>query len=60
MMMGIWLATSFSGGLLAGYLGSFWSSMAKGDFFVLMAAIAALAGVAVLTVTRPLQTILKD
>ena len=25
MMMGVWLATSFTGGLLAGYLGSFWS-----------------------------------
>ena len=60
MMMGIWLATSFYGSFLAGYLGSFWSSMAKSDFFLLMAVIAAAAGVAVLAFTRPLQAILKD
>ena len=29
MMMGVWLATSFIGNFLAGYLGSFWSSMDK-------------------------------
>ena len=32
MMMGVWLATSFSGNFVAGYLGSFWSSMAKSSF----------------------------
>src|SRR5512144_3189101 len=32
MMMGIWLATSFAGNFLAGYLGSFWSSMGKMEF----------------------------
>ena len=29
MMMGVWLATYFVGGFLAGYLGTFWSSMSK-------------------------------
>ena len=29
MMMGVWLATSFAGNFLAGWLGSFWSSMDK-------------------------------
>jgi len=33
MMMGVWLATSFVGNFLAGYLGSFWSDMAKDRFF---------------------------
>ncbi len=47
MMMGVWLATSFVGGFLAGWLGSFWSRMEKPEFFLLMAAIAALAGVAI-------------
>jgi POT family proton-dependent oligopeptide transporter len=32
-MMGLWLAAIFIGNLLAGFIGSFWSSMAKGDFF---------------------------
>ena len=44
MMMGVWLATSFTGGFLAGYLGSFWSGMGKPQFFLMIAVIAALAG----------------
>jgi proton-dependent oligopeptide transporter, POT family len=44
MMMGIWLAASFTGGFLAGFIGSFWSRMAKPEFFLLVAGIAALAG----------------
>jgi POT family proton-dependent oligopeptide transporter len=60
MMMGVWLATSFYGSFLAGYLGSFWSSMAKSDFFLMLAIIAAVAGVAVLAFNRPLQAMLKE
>jgi len=48
MMMGVWLATSFIGNFLAGYLGSFWSSMDKGSFFLMIAVIAALAGLVIL------------
>ncbi len=44
MMMGVWLATSFVGGFLAGWIGSFWSRMEKPEFFLIVAAIAALAG----------------
>ena len=33
MMMGVWLATSFIGNFLAGWLGSFWSRMDKPEFF---------------------------
>jgi proton-dependent oligopeptide transporter, POT family len=47
MMMGVWLATSFVGGFLAGWLGSFWSRMEKPEFFLLIAAIAALASAAI-------------
>jgi POT family proton-dependent oligopeptide transporter len=47
MMMGVWLATSFVGGFLAGWLGGFWTRMGKPEFFLLMAAIAAVAGVAI-------------
>src|SRR5712691_6898130 len=60
MMMGVWLATSFYGGFLAGYLGSFWTGMGKGDFFLMIAVIAALAGFAVLAFNRPLKAILKE
>jgi POT family proton-dependent oligopeptide transporter len=57
--MGVWLATSFTGNLAAGYLGSFWSSMGKSDFFMMIAIVAALAGLAVLAVSRPINRILK-
>ena len=60
MMMGLWLATSFIGNFLAGYLGSFWSSMAKDSFFVMIAVIAALAGLVILAFVRPLKPMLRE
>ena len=45
LMMGVWLATSFTGGFLSGYIGSFWSRMDKPEFFLLVAGVAAVAGV---------------
>ncbi len=60
MMMGVWLATSFYGGFLAGYLGSFWSSMQKSDFFLMIAVIAALAGLVVMLFNRPLKAMLRE
>ena len=53
MMMGVWLATSFIGNFLAGWLGSFWSRMEKPEFFLLIAAIAALAGAAIFVARWP-------
>ncbi len=60
MMMGVWLATSFTGGFLAGYIGSFWSQMAKPDFFLLVAAIAALAGAMILACRWLLHGMLRE
>ncbi len=60
MMMGVWLATSFTGSFLAGYLGSLWSGMAKTSFFLMLAIIAGLAGAAVLAFIQPLKKILKE
>jgi proton-dependent oligopeptide transporter, POT family len=60
MMMGVWLATSFIGGILAGYLGTFWSSMAKADFFLLLAVISAAAGLTIALMHRPLRAVLRD
>src|SRR5215472_1923557 len=45
LLMGVWLATSFTGGFLSGYIGSFWSRMTKPEFFLLVAGVAALAGI---------------
>jgi proton-dependent oligopeptide transporter, POT family len=60
MMMGVWLATSFVGGFLAGYLGSFWSQMEKPHFFLMIAAISALAGVLISLCRWPLRGALRE
>jgi len=59
-MMGVWLATSFTGNFLAGYLGSLWSSMDKGKFFLMCAIIAALAGTVIVLISGPLRTAIKE
>jgi proton-dependent oligopeptide transporter, POT family len=43
VMMGVWFATTLPGDILAGFLGGFWSGMAKPSFFVMIALVAALA-----------------
>jgi POT family proton-dependent oligopeptide transporter len=60
MMMGIWLATSFTGGFLAGFLGSFWSRMSPPQFFLMIAGIAALAGVMIFLCRWPLRGMLRE
>src|SRR6202166_3714531 len=60
MMMGVWLATSFSGGFLAGWLGSFWSRMEKPLFFLMIAAISALAGATIFACRWPLRGAFRD
>jgi proton-dependent oligopeptide transporter, POT family len=59
MMMGVWLGTSFLGNFIGGWLGSFWSSMDKMYFFLMIAGIAALAGVVIAAFNRPLGKILR-
>jgi POT family proton-dependent oligopeptide transporter len=60
MMMGVWLATSFTGGFLAGWLGSFWSRMGKPEFFLMIAAIAAIAGAMIFACRWPLRGVLRE
>jgi POT family proton-dependent oligopeptide transporter len=60
MMMGCWLATIFVGNFLAGYLGSLWSAMDKASFFLMIAAVATLAGVVMLAFVRPLKAMLRE
>jgi POT family proton-dependent oligopeptide transporter len=59
MMMGVWLATSFIGNIVAGYLGSFWSGMAKANFFLMIAAVAIAAGAVIWAFDRPLREALS-
>jgi POT family proton-dependent oligopeptide transporter len=60
MMMGVWLATSWSGGFLAGWLGSLWSRMDKVHFFLMIAAIVGVAGVLIWLLHRPLRGVLGE
>jgi proton-dependent oligopeptide transporter, POT family len=59
MMMGVWLATSFVGNFLAGFIGSFWNQTDKPVFFLTIAAIAAIAGAVTLACHRPLRGVLR-
>jgi proton-dependent oligopeptide transporter, POT family len=59
MMMGVWLGTSFIGNFIGGWLGSFWSSMEKMHFFLMIAGVAGLAGVVIAAFNRPLGKILR-
>jgi POT family proton-dependent oligopeptide transporter len=60
MLMGVWLATSFTGNFLAGYIGTYWSRMSPADFFLMLAIISAAAGLAVALLHRPLRAVLQD
>jgi POT family proton-dependent oligopeptide transporter len=60
MLMGFWLAAIFVGNLTAGWLGSFWSSMDKRMFFLMIAGIAIIAGAVILAFDRPLKRIIRD
>jgi proton-dependent oligopeptide transporter, POT family len=60
MMMGVWLSTSFVGGFLAGYLGTFWSSMERGNFFLMLALISIAAGIVIALLRSPLKSVLHD
>jgi POT family proton-dependent oligopeptide transporter len=59
-MMGVWLATSFIGNFLAGYLGTFWSRLDRVPFFLMLAVIAAAAGAVIALLDRPLRKVLHD
>ncbi|MBV9570642.1 MAG: peptide MFS transporter [Alphaproteobacteria bacterium] len=58
-MMGLWFITSFTGNLLQGYIGTFFSMMTKEHFFELCAVIAAAAGVVTWVFNFPLKPILE-
>ena len=59
MMMGLWFITSFTGNLLQGYIGSFFSRMDKVSFFLLCAGLGLLAALVTWAFERPLRTIIE-
>jgi POT family proton-dependent oligopeptide transporter len=55
IIMGVWFATTLPADVLAGYLGGFWSSMAKANFFLMIALIAALGSIALWVTSHIVQ-----
>jgi proton-dependent oligopeptide transporter, POT family len=60
LMMGLWLASDFLGNLLVGYLGTFWSSMSPALFFLMLAGIAGVAALLILSLKVTLRGALKE
>ena len=58
LVMGVWLTSIFFGNLSAGWLGSLWSRMMPTTFFLMVAGVAALAGLTILAVRRWLTNLL--
>jgi POT family proton-dependent oligopeptide transporter len=55
LMMGIWFAATLPADILAGFLGGFWSGMAKANFFLMIALVAALASVTLAAASQIVQ-----
>jgi proton-dependent oligopeptide transporter, POT family len=60
LMMGLWFAATFPGDVLGGWLGGFWSTMEKTHFFLMIAAIAAGAGAAMLALSPVLHAVFDE
>jgi proton-dependent oligopeptide transporter, POT family len=54
-MMGVWFLSSFVGNYAAGFLGTYWEKMPKDAFFLLVAAVAMAAGLAIRVFRKPLK-----
>ena len=61
LMMGFYFVPNFlGGGFLQGWLGTFWDKMDKAAFFVMIAVIAAVAGLVIRAFERPLRPFLEE
>jgi len=60
LMMGFWFAATFPGDVLGGWLGGFWSTMDKRTFFLMIAAIAAAGGGAILALNPLLRSVFEE
>jgi POT family proton-dependent oligopeptide transporter len=55
MMMGTWFLSTFIGNYAAGFIGHYWEDMPKDIFFLMIAAISFLPGLAILLILKPLN-----
>jgi POT family proton-dependent oligopeptide transporter len=56
----LWFSASFAGNFFAGAVGSLWSQLDNTGFFLLVAAIAAIAAAVLLFIDRPARQVLRD
>ena len=55
MLMGMWYMSNFFGNYLTGYLGTFYEAMSRDSFFLMLAALAVGAGLAMSALNKPLK-----
>jgi POT family proton-dependent oligopeptide transporter len=55
MMMGVWFVASFFGGILAGYIGAFYTKMPKQNFFMMLLVIGVITSILMWLVKKPVQ-----
>jgi POT family proton-dependent oligopeptide transporter len=55
MLMGMWFLSSFFGNYLSGYLGTYYEKMPKDRFFMMLALLGVIAGLAMFALKRPLK-----
>jgi POT family proton-dependent oligopeptide transporter len=60
MLMGMWFLSSFFGNYLSGYIGMYYDKMTHEQFFLLLAALGAVTGLAIYAVKKPLQGAIGD
>jgi len=61
LMMAVnFLPNFLGGGLLQGYLGTYWTVLSKPAFFVMLAGVSAIAGLIIWAMERPLRPLLEE
>jgi len=61
LMMAVnFLPNFLGGGLLQGYLGTYWTTMSKPAFFIMIAAVSAVAGLIIWAMEKPLRPLLEE
>ncbi len=61
LLMGLYFVPNFlGGGFLQGWLGTFWDTMDKAFFFMMIAGLAAIAGCIIWLLDRPLRPFLQE
>lgn len=58
MLMGVWFLSQFMGNYLAGYLGRFWDIWPGEQFFLMIAAVAGMAGLLILCMLGRLKRVM--